>query len=45
LAKAKIAAAAAGDATIITQAETNTRSMLGTLLASLGYTSVSVSFV
>jgi hypothetical protein len=45
LAKAKIAAAAAGDSTIITRAETNTRSMLGTLLASLGYTSVSVSFV
>ncbi|MDX6244303.1 MAG: hypothetical protein QOE76_2026 [Frankiales bacterium] len=44
LAKAKIAAAAAGDPTILAQAEKNTRSMLGTLLASLGYTSVSVSY-
>jgi hypothetical protein len=43
-AKAKIAAAAAGDPTILSQAETNTRAMLSTLLASLGYTNVSVSF-
>jgi len=40
----KITASAAADDSLITKAETNTRAMLGTLLASLGYTSVSVTF-
>jgi hypothetical protein len=44
-AKAKIAAQAAGDPSIIQRAEDNTRSMLGTLLASLGYTQVTVTFL
>ena len=40
----KITAAAAADSSLITKAETNTRAMLGTMLASLGFTSVSVTF-
>lgn len=44
-AKAKITAQAAGDTDITARAEQNTRAMLGTLLASLGYTQVTVTFV
>ena len=44
-AKAKIAAQAAADPTILQRAEDNTRAMLDTLLVSLGYPDPSVSFV
>jgi hypothetical protein len=44
-AQAKIAAAAAADPSLLTKAETNTRAMLATMLAALGYKGVTVTFV